>query len=121
MAVCRADSCTGLEGVSILRIYIYMHNYIDVCVCGCGGIVCVCIYGMYMNVGVCFCAGFMPAVHGLPQTGWLLAISVKLNQNHYSRLQEVGTWICWISFLLWFGVGGRPCSNLLGSVGSYRD
>ena len=38
----------------------------------------------------------------------------------YSRLQKFGMWmkddVCWMFICLWFGVGGRSCSNFLAST-----
>ena len=43
----------------------------------------------------------------------------------YSRLQQVGTWMqdvfFWLSFFLWFGAWGLPCSNFLGSTAPERE
>ena len=40
-----------------------------------------------------------------------------LEIDTYSRLKKVGTWmkddLCWFSFFLWFGIGGRSCYNLM--------
>ena len=46
-----------------------------------------------------------------PDSRWSIACS---------RLQRVGTWmydeLWWLSFCLWFGIGGRSCSNFLAST-----
>ena len=46
--------------------------------------------------------------------------TIGLSPGEYSRLQKVGTWmkddVCWLSFFLWFGIGGGTCSNFLAST-----